>query len=115
MKDTTKQMRHYSSLFTDHAQQSPDRLLRPALAAETEKQIVAQPGAEGAVVNAVFAHAGINQLADVCQVQIQMAFAVRLRVGDQIFGVVVAVPEFEKHLRPDFKNGGADRGAQSGM
>src|SRR5262245_19723335 len=44
-----------------------------------------------------------------------MAFAVRLRIGDQLFGVAEPVLEFEKHLRPDFKNGRADRGAQRGM
>src|SRR5262245_62177644 len=80
----------------------------PALAAIAEEQIVAQPCAEGAVVDPIPAHAAINQLANIGQIQIEMGFAVRPRSGDQLFGVIESVFELDESLRPDLENSGDD-------
>src|SRR5215475_5816887 len=104
-----------SSLSSDHPHQPSNGLLMPALAAETEEQVVAQPGAKGAVVDPILAHAASDQLADVGQIQIEVAFAVRPHVRDQLFGVVESVFELDEHIRPDLKSGGAYARAERGM
>src|SRR5215510_790266 len=104
-----------SSLSPDHPHQSSDRLLVPALAAIAKEQVVPQPGAKAAVVDPILAHAASDQLPDVGQIQIEVAFAVRPRVGDQLFGVIESVFELDEHLLPDLEYSGAYARAERGM
>src|SRR5215510_6965731 len=103
------------SLPPDHPHQSSDRLLVPALAAIAKKQVVPQPGAEAAVVDPILAHAASDQLPDVGQIQIEVSFAVRPRVGDQLFGVIESVFELGEHILPDLENCGAYARAERDM
>src|SRR5215510_2055298 len=103
------------SLPPDHPHQSSDRLLVPALTAIAKEQVVPQPGAETAVVYPILAHAASDQLPDVGQIQIEVAFSVRPRVRDQLFGVIESVFELDEHLLPDLENCGAYARAERGM
>src|SRR5262249_56399428 len=104
-----------SSLSPYHPHQSSDRILVPALAAIAKEQVVPQPGAEAAVVDPILEHAASDQLPGVGQIQIEVAFAVRPRVGDQLIGVIESVFELDEHLRPDLENSGAYARAHPGL